>query len=292
MCSILGEMLAADLNAAVDAALAAEQVCPPAGVSWSDWERVLAARREEASWTVEELRHLGPELEPEPVLLTVDEVLSPRCAGSRFVELRTARVVTARGSRYISGVGTAFVRQVNSVVLLALGVLSSLLLIADGARWIRSFFLETLAAIGHKTMLLDWYHLRQKCLEMTSRICRGREASRQLLQRLYRRLWSGKVAAAVDVLRAYRPLARNEEALDCFIAYLEARSAWIPNYRQRRSERKYIGSGHAEKANDLIVARRQKGRGMHWSEASATRSTEIMENNVKDGRHGRNRSSL
>jgi len=40
---------------------------------------------------------------------------------------------------------------------------------------------------------------------------------------------------------------------------------WIPNYRQRRIERKYIGSGHVEKANDLIVARRQKNRGMQWS---------------------------
>jgi hypothetical protein len=75
------------------------------------------------------------------------------------------------------------------------------------------------------------------------------------------------------------------------MTYLEARQAWIPNYRQRRIERQYIGSAHVEKANDLIVARRQKNRGMQWSEASATRSTEIMWNNVKDGRHGRNRSS-
>ena len=59
---------------------------------------------------------------------------------------------------------------------------------------------------------------------------------------------------------------RNEQSLEQFIAYLEARAAWIPNYRQRRIERKYIGSGHAEKANDLIVARGQKGRGMHWSQ--------------------------
>ncbi len=148
-------------------------------------------------------------------------------------------------------------------------MLNSLLLIADGARWIRSFFVETLAALGQKTMLLDWQHLRQKCREMTSRMCRGREAKRQLLQRLYRRLWSGKVAAAIDVLRAYRPLARNEDALDSFISYLEARASWIPNYRQRRMERKYIGSGHVEKANDLIVARRQKGRGMHWSQETS-----------------------
>jgi uncharacterized protein UPF0236 len=152
---------------------------------------------------------------------------------------------------------------------LALGVCTSLLLIADGARWIRSFFVETLASIGQKTMLLDWQHLRQKCLEMTSRICRGRETKRQLLQRLYRRLWSGKVAAATEVLRAYRPLARNEEALERFIAYLDARAPWIPNYRQRRIQRKYIGSGHVEKANDVLVARRQKGRGMHWSEETS-----------------------
>ncbi|MDQ5853259.1 MAG: hypothetical protein M3380_14555 [Chloroflexota bacterium] len=217
----------AELNAAVAAALTTEQACPPAGVSWADWERVLAARREEASRTVEELRHLGPELEPEQVLLTVDEVLTPRCEGGRFVELRTARVVSARDYRYLSGVGAVFLQHLHSVVRLALGVLTSLLLIADGARWIRSFFLETLALIRQKRMLLDWQHLRQKCLEMTSRICRGREAKGQLLQRLYRRLWSGKVTAAVDVLRAYRPLAR---------------APWIPNYRQRRIERKYIGS--------------------------------------------------
>ena len=32
-----------ELNAAVEVAVAAEQVCPPSGVSWADWARVLAA---------------------------------------------------------------------------------------------------------------------------------------------------------------------------------------------------------------------------------------------------------
>ncbi len=49
------------------------------------------------------------------------------------------------------------------------------------------------------------------------------------------------------------------------IAYLAARRTWIPDYRQRRREQQYIGSGHVEKANDLLVARRQKRGGMHWS---------------------------
>jgi len=41
------------------------------------------------------------------------------------------------------------------------------------------------------------------------------------------------------------------------------------NYRQRRISQQYVGSWHVEKANDLIVARRQKGCGMQWSEATS-----------------------
>jgi hypothetical protein len=69
------------------------------------------------------------------------------------------------------------------------------------------------------------------------------------------------------VLETQRHAARNEGKLDELIAYLQARTSWIPNYRQRRIEQKYISSAHVGKANDLIVARRQKNRGMQWSEA-------------------------
>ena len=51
--------------------------------------------------------------------------------------------------------------------------------------------------------------------------------------------------------------------------YLQARAPWIPNYRQQRIEQQYIGSAHVEQANDLLVARRQKNRGMQWSEATS-----------------------
>ncbi len=111
-----------------------------------------------------------------PVLCTVDEVLTPGCAGSRFVELRTARLVTAAGYRYVSGVGGTFLQHLHVVARLSLGVLSSPLLIADRARWIRAFFLETLAVIAAKTMVLDWQHLKQKCREMVSRIGHNHEA--------------------------------------------------------------------------------------------------------------------
>jgi len=47
--------------------------------------------------------------------------------------------------------------------------------------------------------------------------------------------------------------------------YLTARAEWIPNDRQRRS----IGSGLGEKANDRSVARRQKRRGLQWGEPTS-----------------------
>lgn len=255
----------AELTAAVEVALVHAQVRPPAGVSWADWERVVAARRTETTPTAEELRHLGPEVGPDQVLLTIDEVLTRAPERRRFVELRTASVVTAEGRRYLSGVGPALVRQVQGALPLALAPQRSLLLIADGAHWIRTFFVETLADVPDRVMLLDWHHLRQKCVDLSGRICRGRAHKARFLRRLLRYLWCGDVTAARRVLEEERLRAKDHAVVQTLGDYLEARQAYIPNYRARRRACQYIGSGHVEKANDVLVARRQKGRGMHWS---------------------------
>jgi hypothetical protein len=256
-----------ELNAAVEAALEAEAVQPPKGVSAADWERVLAARRQEAMPSATDLRRLGPELAEDQVLASADEVLTRKSQKRRFWELRTARVATTAGYRYLSGVGESFLHQ-WFVLLLILGVGGhrSLLLIADGARWIRNFYTGLLAKIPNKQMILDWYHLHQKGYQLGSMICRGRKAKTQFLAMLYRHLWPGDLTGAMAFLEAYRPQAKNEDKLDELILYLQQRQAFIPNYQQRRRERRYIGSAHAEKANDLIVARRQKNKGMHWSQ--------------------------
>ena len=118
-------------------------------------------------------------------------------------------------------------------------------------------------------MILDWHHLKQKCYDLSSRICRGKAAKAQFLRRLYRCLWRGDVPGALAVLEAERGATKHVAKLDELVAYLTARQAWIPNYRQRRIKQRYIASGHVEKANDLIVARRQKNRGMQWTEATS-----------------------
>lgn len=256
----------AELNEAVEKVLQEENPQPPAGVKSCDWERVLERHRHNPSVSGEGLRRLGPEVGSDEILVTVDEVLTRQAKPGRFWEVRTACIMTAVGMRYLSGTGESFLQQLF-ILLLILGVgrHRSLLFIADGARWIRNFFVDYCSAAAHTQMILDWYHLRLKGYQLSSMICRGKLAKGKFLATLYYHLWRGHVPAAIHFLSNYRDQAKNLDKLDELIAYLQARQPFIPDYQARRRQQQYIGSGHVEKANDLIVARRQKHQGMHWS---------------------------
>ena len=117
------------------------------------------ARRAEPTSPLEDLRHLEPVLEQNQVLLMVDEVLTRRPEAGHFLNLRTARITTERGSRYLSGIGALFLQHFQLVVLLCLEPSSWLLLIAGEAHWIRGFT-DTPVALADKTMILDWHHLK------------------------------------------------------------------------------------------------------------------------------------
>jgi hypothetical protein len=71
--------------------------------------------------------------------------------------------------------------------------------------------------------------------------------------------------------------------LERLVVYLQTRQAWIPNYRQRRLEQRYIGSGQAEKANDLLVAKRQKVGGRQWSLLSSDSLAALRTLQMNDG---------
>jgi hypothetical protein len=143
------------LTAAVEAALTQNQKCPPEGVSWGDWERVRTARTADAV-ALADLRRLGPEVAPGQMLLVLDEVLTHAPGQGHSQELRTACLLTAHTRRYLSGRGSAFLRQVQAAVFTCFD--QSLLVVADGASWIRTFYRDYLAALPQTELLLDWHH--------------------------------------------------------------------------------------------------------------------------------------
>ena len=255
-----------ELNAAVEKALQAESPPTPEGVKPCDWERVLERHRQNERLSAESLRRLGPEVAEDEILTTADEVLTRQQEQRRFWELRTACVMTTSGIRYLSGTGDTILQQLFMLLLLlGMGRHRSLLFIADGARWIRNFFIHKLSEASRTQMILDWYHLRKKGYQLSSMICRGKVAKSKFLATLYYHLWRGDVDEAVRFLQAYHDKAKNVDKLDELTNYLQARKPFIPDYQARRRKQQYIGSGHAEKGNDMIVARRQKRKGMHWS---------------------------
>jgi len=202
---------ATELNEAVEIALAQSDPAPPKGVSASDWERVIQVRREEPALRAEALRRLGPKVRPGEILASTDEIVVRRPENRRFLELGTACVRTPDGYRYLSGKIEMVLRQLLLLLRLCGGLQAKVILIGDGARWIMRFFQEHLAAWPMATLLLDWYHCRKKCYDLTSLICRGRKAKNELLGLLLKHLWRGQVQDALDILEEYRLRPRTSK---------------------------------------------------------------------------------
>ncbi len=251
------------LNEKVEEALAAKEPQPPEGVTREDWKRVLEARRQEGM-DIEALRRLGPLAREDEGILTMDEVLTRHQGEGKFQEVTTARLVTAEGYRYFSGEREALLKILRPALYLVQDLDQEVTLINDGARWIREFFSFLTSESFHGRMILDWYHLRKKVHLFASMIARNKEAKKEFEKYLYRALWHGEWEKAIAFLKNYVSQAKSQEKLQELINYLQRRASILVNYGQRRQERRYIGSGHVEKANDLIVAQRQKHRGMAW----------------------------
>ena len=259
-----------ELTTAVEQALADPNPKAPEGVTHQDWQRVLEARAGEAAcWPVEKLRRLGPEIQPDQTIAATDDILVRRPQASKWLTIRVARIATATGYRYLSGTGSLVLRQLSLLLFFCAGFKGWVTLLGDGAKWIRNYFDRELSEFTQKELLLDWYHLHRKCADFAGMICSTQQEKKALKSKLNSSLWIGRVGPAVKALEACRPHAKNEQKLQELIDYLKARKPYIVNYNERRLNRQYMGSAHAEKACDLIVAKRQKNKGMHWSEATA-----------------------
>jgi uncharacterized protein UPF0236 len=202
------------------------------------------------------------------VIVEPDEVKTKAQPSSGRKEVWTyTAVVLVAGLRYCFAEATAEGLWLQvSALLLELGVLCGerrLLVLGDGASWIRAWF-EGLG-IDSKAMVLCWWHLRKRCYESMSSAGGPNDRRRAFEKKLLGRLWVGEVEAAIELLRETLEWVRNPSAVEDLIGYLEKRRASIPDYEQRQRAGLWIASTRVEKFNDWAVSGRCKHQGMSWS---------------------------
>jgi hypothetical protein len=210
-------------------------------------------------------------VDPGFVIVEPDEVKTKAQPGARTKE---AWVYTA--AVLVGGLHTMLVAPTVeglwlqvAAALLDLGVLSGarpLLVLGDGARWIRAWF-EGLGALPRpQAMIVCWWHLKGRCSKGLSAAGGPKAQRRALEQEVAGFLWEGELDAALGALRGALEWVRSPKALEELIAYLERRRAYLPNYGERQGAGLWIASTRVEKWNDWAVSSRCKHRGMSWSE--------------------------
>jgi hypothetical protein len=202
------------------------------------------------------------------VIVEPDEVKTKAqpSTGRKEVWTYTAVVLVA-GLQYAFAEATAEGLWLQvSALLLELQVLSGerrLLVLGDGAAWIRTWF-ESLG-ISLNAMVLCWWHLRKRCYEQMSSAGGPKDRRRAFEKELLGQLWEGKMDEALELLKGALEWVRNPAAVEELIAYLEKRRAYIPNYQERQQAGLWIASTRVEKYNDWAVSARCKHQGMSWS---------------------------
>jgi hypothetical protein len=225
------------------------------------------------------------QVDPGAVVVELDEVkvhAQAHTARKQILALTAVVLIAGRCWHLAAATTQELVYQVGAL-LAVLGVhrgTRRLLVLADGARWIRDWF-EALG-VEDKTMIVCWWHLVKRVQQDLSRACYGREHRRAVESAVLGALWHGRVEEALEVLRSRSDEMRNVEVLHDLIGYLEARRPYLPDYAARRRAGLWIASNRVEKFNDWSVSARCKHRGMEWTEAGVV-SLAVMEAARRNG---------
>lgn len=142
----------------------------------------------------------------------------------------------------------------------------NLFFFVDGQRSLNNTILALFAWFGPVQLILDWYHLQEKCQSQLSMALQGRDIRNQTLDQLLPLLWLGAVERAITLLQTIETEhIKNQTRLDELIGYFQRQQPYIPCYAVRKALGLRNSSNCGEKSNDLLVSARQKHNGMSWS---------------------------
>ncbi len=184
----------------------------------------------------------------------------------RYVENTVAHIQYGGESYILTGTGMRNVFKSVLAFLLVNNLLSrELVFLTDGAQDLRSHIRSVFQFHPH-TIILDWFHLKKRCQEWLSMAICGKDRRNAILEKVLRYLWVGDVTGASEYLSSLDPAdIKSRKWLDDLLRYFEKKGDAITCYALRSKLGLRNSSNPVEKANDLIVARRQKHNGMAWS---------------------------
>lgn len=185
---------------------------------------------------------------------------------SKYVENTVAHIQYGEKSYILTGIGMRNVFKSVLAFLLANNLLShELIFMTDGARDLKSH-IQSVFQFRPYTVVLDWFHLKKRCQERLSQSIRGKDKRNAVLEKALRYLWVGDVPGATEYLRSLDSKdIKNANWLDDLISYFDNKGDAITCYALRAKLGLRNSSNPVEKANDLLVAQRQKHNGMAWS---------------------------
>lgn len=138
---------------------------------------------------------------------------------------------------------------------------------SDGARNIKTSIEEFFKPLCPYKHMLDWYHVEKRMTELLSMALKGSKDERHDIRyTLDRKLWTGNFDDAKAYLLSLEDkYVKNRKKLEEATVYLDRKKEYAACYALRKELGYRNSSNPAEKANDLVVANRQKHNGMSWS---------------------------
>ena len=185
---------------------------------------------------------------------------------TKHVENTVAHIQYGENTYVLSAIGMRnALKSVLAFLLLNNLLQYELLFLTDGAKDIKSH-IEAVFAFHSHAVILDWYHLKKKCMEYLSMSVKGKEQRNAVLEKLLRYLWVGDVKTASEYLGGLKPsVIKNQKWIQELISYFERKGKAITCYAVRAKLNLRNSSNPVEKANDLLIAQRQKHNGMSWT---------------------------
>jgi hypothetical protein len=161
----------------------------------------------------------------------------------------------------------------------------NLMFFVDGARDLQNAITDMYGWRPYK-IILDWFHIEKKCKELLSMAIKGKFIKAVVLTTLLSYLWLGEVDKAIEYLRNLdMSSVKDVKKINELIGYFNRNSNNIPCYALRKELGLKTSSNSVEKANDIIVANRQKHNGTSWSKCgsvSLASVTTMFENKEQD----------